>query len=148
MMSPYETTSGPPISNTSLLLSGRTSAAARYATTLSTAIGCVNVATHRGHTMTGSRSTSASIIWNDSRLDSGDGWERTRLIGQAAQIDDAPDTSASRRAAEGCSSMAIHRREIGPDRHGVHQVISRVHASEREVQRLLIEAIALHDVRR
>ena len=74
--------------------------------------------------------------------------ERTRLIGQAAQIDDAPDTSASRRAAEVCSCMAIYLCEIGADRHGVHQVESQVHASEREVQRLLIEAIPLYDLRR
>ena len=123
--------------------------------------------------MTGSRSTSASIIWNDRlpapttidalnsmtgtplarrtdrfRPDSGDGWKRTRLIGQAAQIDDAADAGTSGRAAEVCCRVSIHLREIRTDRHGVHQVVSRIHASESDVQRLLIEAIPLDDLRR
>jgi hypothetical protein len=44
--------------------------------------------------------------------------------------------------------MPIHLREIGADRHGVHQVVSRVHASESEAQRRLIEAVTLDDLRR
>jgi hypothetical protein len=72
--------------------------------------------------------------------------ERTCLIRQAAQIDDAPDAGTSRRAAEVCGGLPIHLGEIGADRHGMHEVISRVHASEREVQRRLIEAITLDDL--
>ena len=53
------TTSGPPISKTAAGSSGRSSAASRYASTSSMAMGCVSVATQRGQTMTGSRSTSA-----------------------------------------------------------------------------------------
>ena len=74
--------------------------------------------------------------------------KRTRLIRQAAEIDDAADAGTRGRAAEVCSRMSIHLREIRTDRHGVNQVVSRIHASEREVQRLLIEAIALDDLRR
>ena len=53
---------GPPISKTRSSPSGRSSAAIRYATTSAIAIGCVRVATQRGHTMTGRRSTSAASI--------------------------------------------------------------------------------------
>src|SRR3954449_11656985 len=64
-MSPYDTTSEPPISKVPLTSSGKSSPASRYASTSSIAIGWVRVETHRGQTMSGKRSTSARIISKD-----------------------------------------------------------------------------------
>ena len=73
--------------------------------------------------------------------------QRRGVVGQSAQIDDAPHAGSGRGAAEIDGGPAIQGREVGTRPHRVHQVERRVDAGERGVERRRVETVAADHLR-
>src|SRR6478672_2592111 len=72
---------------------------------------------------------------------------RTAVIGQSTKVDDALDARAGRRWPEVAGGLTINRREIRSACHRMYQVVCGPDAGQRAIERRLIEAVTLDDLR-